>query len=117
MVQLLEMGAVSKLPEDVQWSVRVLLPRKEDPAVAAARAAAQAASGAAPNLNGSLLAPAALPALGGAAALPQYAPQQQQPVASLPLLGGQVVLQPMCLEGLITRSFPCSCTHVRTKTF
>ncbi len=44
MQQLLVMGAVSKLPEEVQWNVRVLLPRKEEPAAAAAKAA-QAAAG------------------------------------------------------------------------
>ena len=44
MQQLLAMGAVSKLPEEVQWNVRVLLPRKEEPAAAAAKAA-QAAAG------------------------------------------------------------------------
>jgi hypothetical protein len=44
MQQLLAMGAVSKLPEEVQWNVRVLLPRKEEPAAAAAKAA-QAVAG------------------------------------------------------------------------
>ena len=43
MQQLLAMGAVSKLPEEVQWNVRVLLPRKEEPAAAAAKAAQVAA--------------------------------------------------------------------------
>ena len=95
MVQLLAMGAVSKLPEDVQWSVRVLLPRKEDPALAAAKAAAQAAdsggTAAVPNL-----AAASLPALAAAGMLqfPQQQQQQQQqaPVPSLPLLA-QVLLR------------------------
>ena len=48
MMQLLAMGAISKLPEDLQWSVRVLLPRKDDPAVAAAKAAAHATGTSAP---------------------------------------------------------------------
>ncbi len=39
MQQLLATGAVSKLPEEVQWTVRMLLPRKEEPAAAAAKAA------------------------------------------------------------------------------
>jgi hypothetical protein len=45
MQQLLDMGAVSKLPEDVQWGVRMLLPRREEPAVAAAKAAQAAVTG------------------------------------------------------------------------
>lgn len=30
MHQLLSMGAVNGLPEDIQWAIRMLLPRKED---------------------------------------------------------------------------------------
>ena len=35
MQQLLASGAISKLPEEVQWNVRVLLPRGQDPSGAA----------------------------------------------------------------------------------
>lgn len=51
MQQLLDVGAVSKLPEDVQWSVRMLLPRREEPAVAAAKAAQAAVAGLGSSLN------------------------------------------------------------------
>lgn len=44
MQQLLAMGAVGKLPEEMQWTVRMLLPRKDEPAAAAAKAA-QAVAG------------------------------------------------------------------------
>ena len=38
MHQLLSMGAVNGLPEDLQWAIRMLLPRKEDAKTAAAGA-------------------------------------------------------------------------------
>lgn len=34
MQQLVSIGAVSKLPEEAQWNIRVLLPRKAEPSVA-----------------------------------------------------------------------------------
>ncbi len=49
MQQLVTLGAVSKLPEEAQWNIRVLLPRKNEPTVApftvpAARATAPLAA-------------------------------------------------------------------------
>ena len=38
MHQLLSMGAVNGLPEDIQWAIRMLLPRKEDAKAAASEA-------------------------------------------------------------------------------
>jgi hypothetical protein len=94
MQQLLAMGAVSKLPEDVQWNVRVLLPRTEAPAIAAAKAAAQQGVPA-PQLHAPALTGPVLPALGGAqgGALQQFAaqPPQQQQQQQQPLLA-QVAL-------------------------
>ena len=57
--QLMESGTVSKLPEDLQWSIRLLVPRR-----AAAQAAAPAPAYAAPALSA-----AALPAQAEAPAL------------------------------------------------
>ena len=38
MHQLLSMGAVNGLPEDLQWAIRMLLPRKEEAKTAASEA-------------------------------------------------------------------------------
>ncbi len=38
MHQLLSMGAVNGLPEDIQWAIRMLLPRKEEAKTAASEA-------------------------------------------------------------------------------
>ena len=39
MHQLLSMGAINSLPEDLQWAIRMLLPRREDAAAPASEAA------------------------------------------------------------------------------
>lgn len=39
MHQLLSMGAVNSLPEDLQWAIRMLLPRREDAAAPVQEAA------------------------------------------------------------------------------
>ena len=39
MHQLLSLGAVNSLPEDLQWAIRMLLPRREDAAAPAQEAA------------------------------------------------------------------------------
>ena len=57
MQQLVSTGAVSKLPEEAQWNVRVLLPRKNDAPVATF--SVPAARGASPAVPAPVADPAA----------------------------------------------------------
>ena len=43
MHQLLSMGAVNSLPEDIQWAIRMLLPRKEETKIVASEAVSKPA--------------------------------------------------------------------------
>ena len=54
--QLLASGAISRLPEEVQWNVRVLLPRGQDPSGSRQARAAVGNLGAAPNVAPGVLA-------------------------------------------------------------
>lgn len=47
MHQLLSMGAINGLPEDIQWAIRMMLPRKEEAQTLASDAAAKPAAEAA----------------------------------------------------------------------
>ena len=47
MHQLLSMGAINGLPEDIQWAIRMMLPRKEEAQTSASEAAAKPAAEAA----------------------------------------------------------------------
>ena len=69
MQQLLASGAISKLPEEVQWNVRVLLPRAQDMVGAGPGQAASGNLGSVQNLSAGML--ASLPL---AAAPPQTPP-------------------------------------------
>ena len=64
MQQLLVSGAISKLPEEVQWNVRVLLPRAQDAAGPGQGQAALGNLGSVQNLSAGVLAslPLAAPA-------------------------------------------------------
>lgn len=76
MQQLLASGAISKLPEEVQWNVRVLLPRAQDTAASGQGQAASGNLGSVQNLSAGML--ASLPL---AAAAP---PSQTPPVVRSP---------------------------------
>ena len=56
MQQLLASGAISRLPEEVQWNVRVLLPRGQDLSGSRQARGASGNPGAAPNLSPGVLA-------------------------------------------------------------
>ena len=56
MQQLLASGAISKLPEEVQWNVRVLLPRGQDAPGAAQLQGALGSLGSTHNLSPGVLA-------------------------------------------------------------
>ena len=71
MQQLLASGAISKLPEEVQWNVRVLLPRAQDMAASGQGQAASGNLGSVQNLSAGML--ASLP-LAAAAAPPSQTP-------------------------------------------
>ena len=64
MQHLLASGAISKLPEEVQWNVRVLLPRAQDTAGSGPGRAASGNLGSVQNLSAGMLAslPLAAPA-------------------------------------------------------
>ena len=70
MQQLLASGAISKLPEEVQWNVRVLLPRAQDMVGPGQGQAASGNLGSVQNLSAGML--ASLPL--AAAAPPQTPP-------------------------------------------
>ncbi len=70
MQQLLVSGAISKLPEEVQWNVRVLLPRAQDMAASGQGPAAAGNLGSVQNLSAGML--ASLPL--AASAAPQTPP-------------------------------------------
>ena len=69
MQQLLATGAISKLPEEVQWNVRVLLPRGQE---LTGPGQPQGAPGSVQNLSAGM--PASLPLAAAAPSAPQAAP-------------------------------------------
>ncbi|CAL5218448.1 g129 [Coccomyxa viridis] len=82
MQQLLVSGAISKLPEEVQWNVRVLLPRAQDMAASGQGPAASGNLGSVQNLSAGMLASLPLAASAAPQTPPVAAQQQGQDVAA-----------------------------------